>query len=262
MALSIHDSLWESVAVFAAGIGAGTINTIVGSGTLITFPVLLATGLPPVTANVSNTLGLVPGSISGAIGYRKELRGQGRRVRRLAATTLVGGLTGAILLITLPSESFDTIVPVLIGLALVLVIFQPRLAKALRERQETTGAGAGDPDGGPALHAGMLLASAYGGYFGAAQGVLYIGLMGLLLHDDLQRINAVKNVLAALVNGIAALFFLFVADFDWTAVVLIAVGSTLGGQIGAKIGRRLPPTALRAVIVVVGLVAIAQLLLR
>ncbi|MFG2298110.1 sulfite exporter TauE/SafE family protein [Streptomyces sp. NPDC048603] len=262
MALSIHDSLWESVAVFAAGIGAGTINTIVGSGTLITFPVLLATGLPPVTANVSNTLGLVPGSISGAIGYRKELQGQGRRVRRLAVTTLIGGLAGAILLTTLPSESFDTIVPVLIGLALVLVIFQPRLAKALRERQENTGAGKGDPDGGPALHAGMLLASAYGGYFGAAQGVLYIGLMGLLLHDDLQRINAVKNVLAALVNGIAALFFLFVADFDWTAVLLIAVGSTLGGQIGAKIGRRLPPTALRAVIVVVGLVAIAQLLLR
>ncbi|MBT2456928.1 sulfite exporter TauE/SafE family protein [Streptomyces sp. ISL-86] len=255
-------SIWESLAVFAAGIGAGTINTIVGSGTLITFPVLLATGLPPVTANVSNTLGLVPGSISGAIGYRKELQGQRGRIIRLGAVCLIGGLAGAVLLLTLPSDSFDTIVPVLIGLALVLVVVQPKLAKALRERQEAAGGDTGHPDGGPVLLGGMLLSSAYGGYFGAAQGVLYIGLMGLLLREDLQRINAVKNVLAALVNGIAAVFFLFVAEFDWTAVLLIAVGSTIGGQIGAKVGRRLPPTALRAVIVVVGILAIVQLVLR
>ncbi|MFJ7160137.1 sulfite exporter TauE/SafE family protein [Streptomyces sp. NPDC101118] len=255
-------SIWEQLAVFAAGIGAGTINAIVGSGTLITFPVLLATGLPPVTANVSNTLGLVPGAISGAIGYRKELAGQRTRVLRLASVSLIGGLAGAALLLTLPSDSFDTIVPVLIGLALVLVVAQPRLAAALRRRQEAAGTDPAHPDGGPALLAGMTVASAYGGYFGAAQGVLYLGLMGLFLHDDLQRINAVKNVIAALVNGIAAVFFLFVAEFDWTAVLLIAVGSTLGGQIGAKVGRRLPPTVLRGVIVAVGLVAIAQLLLR
>ncbi|MFE5541898.1 sulfite exporter TauE/SafE family protein [Streptomyces sp. NPDC056492] len=255
-------SPWESLAVFAAGIGAGTINTIVGSGTLITFPVLLATGLPPVTANVSNTLGLVPGSISGAIGYRKELQGQRGRIMRLGAVSLVGGLAGAVLLLTLPSDSFDTIVPILIGLALVLVILQPRLAAALRRRQEAAGTEPGHPDGGPALLTGMLLASAYGGYFGAAQGVLYVGLMGMLLHEDLQRINAVKNVLAALVNGIAAVFFLFVAEFDWTAVLLIAIGSTLGGQIGAKVGRRLSPTVLRGVIVVVGVLAIVQLLLH
>ncbi|MFD9727962.1 MULTISPECIES: sulfite exporter TauE/SafE family protein [unclassified Streptomyces] len=255
-------SIWEALAVFAAGIGAGTINTIVGSGTLITFPVLLATGLPPVTANVSNTLGLVPGSISGAIGYRKELQGQRSRILRLGAVSLVGGLAGAVLLLTLPSDSFDTIVPVLIGLALVLVVFQPRLAAYLRRRQETTGGDPGHPDGGPALLGGMLLASAYGGYFGAAQGVLYLGLMGLLLHEDMQRINAVKNVIAALVNGIAAVVFLFVAEFDWTAVLLIAVGSTIGGQIGAKVGRRLSPTVLRAVIVTVGILAIVQLLIR
>lgn len=252
-------SIWESLAVLAAGIGAGTINTIVGSGTLITFPVLLATGLPPVTANVSNTLGLVPGSISGAIGYRKELQGQRARILRLGSVSLVGGLAGAILLLTLPSDSFDTIVPVLIGLALVLVVLQPRLAAALRRRQEAAGGDTGHPDGGPALLGGMLLASAYGGYFGAAQGVLYLGLMGLL-REDLQRINAVKNVLAALVNGVAAVVFLFVAEFDWTAVVLIAVGSTIGGQIGAKVGRRLSPTVLRAIIVTVGILAIVQLL--
>ncbi|MGX1854189.1 sulfite exporter TauE/SafE family protein [Streptomyces sp. NBC_01456] len=254
-------TIWEAVAVFAAGLGAGTINTIVGSGTLITFPVLLAFGLPPVTANVSNTLGLVPGSLSGAFGYRRELVGQRRRVLRFGLTALIGGLGGAILLLALPSKAFDTIVPVLIAVALVLVIAQPRLAAALRARRERNGTTAAR-DGGWALLLGLLLASAYGGYFGAAQGVLYLSLMGLLLSEDLQRVNALKNVLAAIVNGVAAVFFLFVAHFDWTAVALIAVGSTLGGQLGARVGRRLPPIALRAVIVIVGLLAIAQLLLK
>ncbi|MFJ8126880.1 sulfite exporter TauE/SafE family protein [Streptomyces hydrogenans] len=254
-------SIWEALAVFVAGIGAGAINTIVGSGTLITFPVLLATGLPPITANVSNALGLVPGSISGAIGYRRELKGQTRRVLRLGAAALVGGLIGAILLLALPSAAFDAIVPVLIGLALVLVLFQPRIAAAVQRRRELTGSEA-HPDGGPVLLVGLTLASMYGGYFGAAQGVLYLSLMGLLLNDDLQRINAVKNVLGALVNGVAAVFFLFVAEFDWTAVLLIAVGSTLGGQIGAKVGRRLKPAVLRGVIIAVGVVAILQLTLR
>ncbi|AOP46567.1 sulfite exporter TauE/SafE family protein [Streptomyces lydicus] len=254
-------SIWEAVAVFAAGLGAGTINTIVGSGTLITFPVLLAFGLPPVTANVSNTLGLVPGALSGAFGYRRELTGQRRRLLRFGAIALLGGLSGAILLLALPSTAFDAIVPVLIAVALVLVVVQPWLARKLRARRERNGT-VPHPDGGIALLLGLLLASAYGGYFGAAQGVLYLSLMGLLLHEDLQRINALKNVLAAVVNGVAAVFFLFVATFDWTAVALIAVGSTLGGQLGAKVGRRLPPPALRAVIVVVGLLAIAQLLLR
>ncbi|MFD4373277.1 sulfite exporter TauE/SafE family protein [Streptomyces sp. NPDC058486] len=254
-------SIWEALAVFVAGIGAGAINTIVGSGTLITFPVLLATGLPPITANVSNALGLVPGSISGAIGYRRELKGQTRRVLRLGAAALVGGLVGAMLLLALPSEAFDAIVPVLIGLALVLVVLQPRIAAAVQRRRERTGTEA-HPDGGPVLLVGLTLASMYGGYFGAAQGVLYLSLMGLLLHDDLQRINAVKNILGALVNGVAAVFFLFVAEFDWTAVLLIAVGSTLGGQIGAKIGRRLKPAVLRGVIIAVGVVAILQLTLK
>ncbi|AJC59283.1 integral membrane protein [Streptomyces sp. 769] len=254
-------SLWEAVAVFVAGLGAGTINTIVGSGTLITFPVLLAVGLPPVTANVSNSLGLVPGSISGAIGYRRELRGQGRRVLRLATAALIGGLTGAVLLLALPSRTFDTVVPALIAVALVLVVAQPRLAAAVRARRARNGTVA-HRDGGLALFVGLLLASVYGGYFGAAQGIIYLSLMGVLLSDDLQRVNALKNVLTALVNGVAAIFFLFVADFDWTAVALIAIGSALGGQLGATIGRRLPPTALRAVIVAVGLVAIVQLLLK
>ncbi|GES34438.1 sulfite exporter TauE/SafE family protein [Streptomyces angustmyceticus] len=254
-------SIGEAVAVLAAGIGAGTINTVVGSGTLITFPVLLAFGLPPVTANVSNTLGLVPGSISGAIGYRRELAGQRRRILRFSASALIGGLGGAILLLALPSTAFDTIVPALIAVALVLVVVQPRLAARIRARRERNGTTA-HRDGGPALLLGLMLASVYGGYFGAAQGVIYLSLMGVLLTEDLQRLNALKNVLAAIVNGVAAVFFLFVAHFDWTAVALIAVGSTLGGQLGAKVGRRLPPTALRGIIVLVGLLAIVQLLLK
>ncbi|GAU68502.1 hypothetical protein SSP35_07_03090 [Streptomyces sp. NBRC 110611] len=254
-------NLWEAVAVLAAGVGAGAINTIVGSGTLLTFPVLLAFGLPPVTANVSNSLGLVPGSLSGAFGYRRELAGQRRRLLGLGLTALIGGLGGAILLLALPAKTFQTIVPVLIALALVLVIAQPTLAARLRARHERNGTTA-HPDGGPALLVGLLLTSVYGGYFGAAQGVIQLSLMGLLLHhEDLQRINALKNVLVAIVNGVAAVFFLFVATFDWAAVALIAVGSTLGGLLGARAGRRLPPAALRAVIVLVGLLAIVKLLL-
>lgn len=254
-------SIWEILAIFAAGVGAGTINTIVGSGTLITFPVLLATGLPPVTATVSNALGLIPGSVSGAIGYRKELAGQRRRVLKLCVGAAIGGLTGATVLLALPSTAFETIVPVLVALALVLVILQPRISKVVQRRRERNGTRP-HPDGGPALYTGLTLASVYGGYFTAAQGIIYLSLMGMLLDDTMQRLNAVKNVLAAVVNSIAALFFLFVADFDWTAVVLIAVGSAIGGQIGAKVGRRLSPAFLRAFIVVVGMAAIVQLLLR
>ncbi|SEO74961.1 sulfite exporter TauE/SafE family protein [Actinacidiphila rubida] len=251
----------EAVAVLAAGVGAGTINTIVGSGTLITFPVLLAVGLPPVTANVSNALGLVPGSVAGAIGYRKELTGQRDRLLRLGTVCLIGGAGGAMLLVTLPSKAFDAIVPVLIGLALVLVVLQPRLARFVQARRDAAGSSA-PTDGGPVLLLGMLVASAYGGYFGAAQGVLYLSLMGLLLDEPLQRVNGLKNVLAAIVNGIAAVFFVIVAHMDWAAVGLIAAGATLGGMVGARIGRRLPPTALRGLIVVVGLAAIVQLALK
>ncbi len=248
-------------AVFAAGTGAGAINTVVGSGTLITFPVLLATGLPPVTATVSNGLGLVPGSISGAIGYRKELTGQRRRILKLCSAALIGGLTGATLLLALPSTAFETIVPVLVGLALVLVLLQPRISRAVRERRERAG-GPVHQDGGPLLFIGLTLASVYGGYFAAAQGIIYMSLMGMLLDEPLQRLNAAKNVYVAVVNSVAAVFFLFAAHFDWTAVALIAVGSALGGQIGAAVGRRFSPKVLRALIVTVGTVAIVQLVAR
>ncbi|MEV0298795.1 sulfite exporter TauE/SafE family protein [Nocardia sp. NPDC050710] len=249
----------EMLAVLAAGIAAGGINTIVGSGTLITFPVLLAFGLPPVTANVSNTIGLVPGSISGVIGYRRELEGQRARLLQLGTASLLGGITGAVLLLTLPAEAFKAIVPVLIIAALILVMVQPRLARWVKQRRDNNTSPAPE-HGGPILLAAVYATGIYGGYFGAAQGVLLIGLLGVFVHEDIQRLNGVKNVLALIVNAVSALIFIAIADVDWRAVALIAVGSIIGGQLGATVGRRLSPTVLRAVIVVVGTIAVIRLL--
>jgi uncharacterized protein len=252
-------SVWEAVAVLLAGVAAGTINTVVGSGTLITFPTLLAFGLPPVTANVSNTIGLVPGSLSGAIGYRAELVGQRVRLLRFGVASLVGGVVGAVLLLKLPASAFDTVVPVLIALGCLLVVFGPAISKRVIAREEARG---GVPEHGvwwvwPAI----CLAGVYGGYFGAAQGVLLMAILGIGVADSLHRHNATKNVLALVVNAVAAVVFLFVAHIDWRAAGLIAAGSVVGGQIGATVGRRLPPAVLRGVIVVVGVVAIGRQLL-
>ena len=240
-------------AVLLAGVAAGTINTVVGSGTLITFPVLLSVGYPPVLANVSNTVGLFPGSMSGAIGYRAELAGQRQRLVVLGSASLIGSIIGGILLLSLPAGAFELIVPVLIVLACALVLLQPRLSRRVGRRDHTT-------HGGPLLYLGVLGAGVYGGYFGAAQGVLLIALLGLLLDPDLQRVNAAKNVLAAVVNLTAALLFVLVTDVAWLAALLVAIGSVLGGQIGARVGRRLSPAVLRVAVVVVGLLAIVRLL--
>jgi uncharacterized membrane protein YfcA len=245
----------EQVAVFFAGMAAGAINAVVGSGTLITFPVLLAVGYPPVVANVSNTVGLVPGAASGVHGYRRELAGQGRRLLRLGLASVLGGVTGGLLLLVLPARAFDAIVPALIGLACVLVVLQPRITRRLGKRPEDAPA-----HGGTWLWLAVAGAGIYGGYFGAAQGVLLISLLGLGLREDLQRLNAAKNALAGLVNFVAAVLFVVVADIAWAPALLIAGGSLLGGQIGAKVGRRLPPAVLRGIIVVVGVLAIVKLL--
>ena len=257
--------IWEALALLAAGAAAGAINAVVGSGTLVTFPVLLAVGLPPVTATVSNSLGLVAGNLTGAIGYRRELQGQRRLLLRLLPASILGALTGAFLLLHLPASSFEAIVPVLIGLAVVLVAVQPALQRALRRRSP---AGDEDPHIGPgrlgALFAGAYLTGSYGGYFAASQGVLQIGIFGLLLRESLQRLNAIKNVLTTAVNGVAAATYVVVANdrVDWRAAGLIAVGAILGGYTGARFGRRLPSAVLRTAIVVLGLIAIAVLVNR
>ncbi|WP_283139788.1 sulfite exporter TauE/SafE family protein [Rhizohabitans arisaemae] len=244
----------EALAVLAAGVAAGGINTVVGSGSLITFPTLLAVGVPPVVANVSNTVGLVPGALTGTLGYRAELRGQRARLVRLGVASAVGALVGGLLLLLLPPEAFRFIVIVLIVVAIVLVIVQPRLNAWMASRRESS-----RRHGGPWLWLGVLGSGIYGGYFGAAQGVMLIGLLGVFLDDDLQRINAAKNVLAGLVNAVAAALFILLAEVDWRAALLIAVGAAAGGALGARLGRRLSPTALRTVIVCVGLFAIVQL---
>jgi uncharacterized protein len=243
----------EAVLVLFAGLAAGTVNAIVGSGTLITFPVLLAVGYSPVVANVSNTVGLAPGSISAAFGYRAELVGQSQRLKVLGIASLTGGITGGVLLLTLPEDAFQAIVPVLIALSCVLVVLQPWLTKRLAMAER------GKEHGGVALFVGVFLAGVYGGYFGAAQGVLLIALLGLFLDEHLQRVNAAKNVLAGIVNGVAAVLFVLVSHVAWLAAILIAVGSVIGGQLGARIGQRTRPGVLRGLVVLVGVVAIVQI---
>jgi uncharacterized membrane protein YfcA len=248
-------TLLEALLVLVAGVWAGAINTLVGSGSLVTFPVLLAVGYPPLTANVSNNIGLVPGAISGAYGYRRELRGQRGRILRFAPASAVGSLVGAVLLLALPSSVFDAIVPAFVALGLVLVVMQPRINRWLTRHRRADA----NEHSAPALLA-TGVTGVYGGYFGAAQGILLLAILGIAIDDDLQRVNALKVVLAGLVNLVAAIVFVAVAHIAWGAVVLIAVGSAIGGQLGARIGRRLPAPALRAVIVIVGLAAIAKLL--
>ena len=262
-------TVWEMLAVVAAGLAAGGINAVVGSGTLVTFPVLLAVGLPPVTATISNSLGLVPGNLTGSVGYRRELEGQGRLLRRLLPASVLGALTGAFLLLHLPASAFETIVPVLVGLAVVLVVVQPAVQRALARRRAA--AGAVEPDQ-LNLSRGRLLAlltgayatGSYGGYFAASQGVLQIGVFGLLLPESLQRLNALKNVLSLTVNAVAAAAYIVVAAdrLDWAAAGLVATGSLVGGHVGASAGRRLRPVVLRSAIVVLGLVAIGVLVNR
>lgn len=272
-------TLLELAAVLLAGVGAGTINAVVGSGTLITFPTLLAVGVPPVTANMSNSLGLVPGSVAGAIGYRRELANQRSRVARLLVFSTSGGVVGALLLLVLPPDAFEAVVPVLILLGVALVVLQPRLSRYVARRAERR-AEAGGPGGGGAVpgatgreqwwvFVAAFATGVYGGYFGAAQGVLLMGVLGIGINETLQRLNGVKNVLVAVVNGVAGLIFVVVAelglfgsdaDIDWLVVLVIGVGAVVGGFLGASFGRRLPPIALRAAIVVVGLVAVAVIL--
>lgn len=245
----------QELALFGAGMAAGTINAVVGSGTLVTFPTMLAVGYPPVLANVSNTVGLVPGTLSGVIGYRRELRGQLPRLLRLGVASALGGVTGALLLLWLPASAFSAIVPLLIGLGCLLVVLQPWLARHVKPAENAP------PHGSWVVAVLVYAAGVYGGYFGAAQGVLLIGILGLGLSETLQRVNAAKNVLALIVNGIAALLFIAVTSVAWLAAGLIAAGSIIGGQIGSTVGRRLPSPVFRGIVVCVGVVAIVKLLL-
>ena len=257
-------SLVHMIVIVLAGVGAGAINSLVGSGTLITFPTLVTLGFPPVTATMSNAVGLVAGGVSGTWGYRAELSGQWRRLRWQIPASMVGAGIGSFLLLHLPERVFTQIVPVLLVLALILVVLGPRIQAYARRRAEAAGRSVEhvSPVRMAALVFGTFAVGVYGGYFTAAQGILLIGVMGAVLPENVQRMNAAKNLLALLVNIVAAISYTVVA-FDrisWPVAGLIAVGSLVGGWLGARYGRRLSPTALRATIVVVGLIGLYRLL--
>jgi uncharacterized protein len=252
------------ILICLAGVGAGAINAVVGSGTLITFPTLVALGYPPVTATMSNAVGLVAGGISGTWGYRRELSGQWDRLRWQIPASLLGAGVGAWLLLHLPEKVFVAVVPVLLIGALILVVVGPRIQAWARKRSDAAGRSAEvvSPGRMAAVVAATFVVGIYGGYFTAAQGILLIGLMGAILPESMQRMNAAKNLLSLLVNIVAAVAYTLVA-FDrisWLAAGLIAVGSLAGGFLGAHYGRRLSPAGLRIIIVVIGLIGLYRLL--
>jgi uncharacterized membrane protein YfcA len=251
---------WELLLVAVAGGGAGFINTVVGTGTLITFPTLLALGVPPVLANVSNSIGLAPGSLSGALAGRQELTGQRARMIKYGIASLIGSIGGALLLLQLPASAFRAIVPVLIGLGCLLVVVGPVLQRRMAARRERLGTTQATADGPGWLWFVIIFTGAYGGYFGAAQGVLVIAVMGVALAETLPRINALKNVLVMIANAVAGVVFVIISHVDWWIVGALASGSVLGAQLGARVGRRLPPTVYRVIILAVGIAAIISLL--
>jgi uncharacterized membrane protein YfcA len=254
--------LLSGILVFFAGLWAGTINSVVGSGTLVTFPVLIALGLAPVTASMSNAMGLVAGGAAGAWGYRRELKGRGRQLLKLLPASLLGGITGAWLLLHLPEEVFHYAAPVLIVLALLMVVFQPRLQRWVRTREENPEHALRDKHHGILLVVLVYLAGVYGGYFVAAQGILLVGILGVFMTGTIQNANAMKNFLVLGVNLIAATsYVLFAFDrIDWIVVAIIAVSSLIGGLVGSSVGRRLSPPVLRGVIFALGLVALGFLI--
>lgn len=248
----------DAVAIVLAGAGAGVLNAVVGAGSLLTFPTLLLLGHPPVLANVSNTVGLVPGAVMASYGYRHTLKGRGPTVLRLLTATTSGALLGGVLLVVLPGRTFEVVVPWLLVLAAVLAALQPRIAAAIAARRAARGVPTvGEGRAGPAVLAGILVTGVYGGYFGAAQGVMLLVVLGLALGGPLNGLNGVKNVLGGTANLVSGLLFVAITEVDWTVAGLLAAGSTIGGGLGGRYGRRLPSSVLRGLLVLVALVAAA-----
>ncbi len=244
----------HAVLIVLAGVGAGIFNGVAGGGSLISFPVLLGLGYPALTANITNTIGIWPGYVASAAGYRREIGDQAPRLARLTPVALAGGVGGALLLLTTPSATFDRVVPWLVLGAAALFATQPALRRALDR-------GAVHPRTRPVLLVGGVFAtSVYGGYFGAAMGVMFLAVLGLALPLSIAHTSGLRAVLSMVVNGVAAVVFLVHGGLAWEAVGLLAAGSLLGGYAGARLALALPAPALRAVVVVIGVGTAVKLL--
>ena len=243
-----------------AAVGAGLVNALAGGGTLLTFPSLLAVGVPPVAANVTNTVALLPGYVGGIFAQRRALRGQGARLWILVPAGLAGGVAGALLLFATGERLFRALVPVLILTATALLALQEPVKRWLARREAGNSPGGGSAQG---VHAGgatpaalplVAAASVYGGYFGAGVGVVLIAVLGLTLHDRLDRLNALKQTLSLSANLSAAVLFCFSGQVVWPVVAPMAAGALAGGWMGGRLAGRIPPAALRWAIVAIGLV--------
>ena len=247
----------ETLLVLATGFGAGVLSSTVGVASLLSFPVLVGLGLPPVVANVSNTLGLIPGGIGGVLGYRREVSEAGAVARRIVLVCALGAVAGAALLLGLPPGVFEAVVPWLILLTCLLVGLQPRISRWLRERHAALH-GEQRPERlhmSPATTAFATLTGAYGGYFGAGAGVMMVAVLGLGTDLDLRVVNGLKTLSLMVGNVVAGIIFVVVAEPRWDAVVALAAGSLVGGYVGARIGRVLPDRIFRGAVVVAGVVA-------
>jgi uncharacterized protein len=242
-----------------AALVAGAVNAVAGGGSLLSFPALLAVGYPALTANVTNSVALTPGYFGGTLGYRRELAGQRPRALALGATSALGAVLGAYLLLVSSQELFERIVPFLIFLACGLLAAQTRLARLVRERRQDR-PGGGDGHTVP-LFAAQFLAAAYGAYFGAGVGIMILAILGIFLADALQRLNALKGLLSLLINVVAAVAFALFAEVSWVAVAIMATASLLGGQLGVVLARRLDDRTLRWLVIAFGVAVGLRLLL-
>jgi uncharacterized membrane protein YfcA len=244
------------VLLAAAGFLAGALNAAAGGGSLISFPALIAAGYPPLTANVTNNIAVAPGYVTGATGYRRELRGQGHRILPLTVASAIGSLVGVGLILISSQSAFESIVPFLVLAACVLLAFQPAITRRLEEHS-------GDRDRpGSGVLAGQALAAVYGGYFSAALGVVVLAILGLAFDDTLQRLNALKALLQLIIGAVSAVGFALVTPVAWTAVAVVAPASVVGGEVGARLARRVSDRALRVGIVTYGVACAVWLFVR
>jgi uncharacterized membrane protein YfcA len=252
-------STLDLVLAALAAVGAGIVNAVAGGGTLITFPALVALGVPSVRSNITNTVALCPGYFGGALAQRDDLAHQRHRLRSLSVVAAAGGLLGSVLLVLSPEDLFEGIVPFLLFLACGLLAFQDRLKRLIPVRSEVD---EDDVRPRPLLLAGVFVATIYGGYFGAGLGIILIATLGVLIDDSMAHLNALKQAIALVTNVVAAAFFVFSGDVVWSLVVVMAPAALIGGSIGGRLASRLNPRVMRAVVITIGLIVAFRYLLK